>query len=457
MDYEQQKKLYLEKTERLDNLLEAVEPYAFYREIFPIGAFQPKGCYEDERGNGIGLAIGSDADGDRRVTHYIVTDELDELKELQQAEFALMSPVSYYGRRRIGKNARYLYAVVFDLDGVEMPQLRDVFYQMHKDVIPTATFVVNSGTGLHLYYVLTEPVPMYPYNQKCLKDMKYALIRRIWNNYTSTIKSPQMQGVLQGFRVVGSPSKLGRDFPVRAYRLGGAVDLDSLMNYVPDSEMVGQSIKKIMLKGRLPLDKAKEMYPDWYERRIVRKEKRPHWTVKRALYDWWKKEIYLKISVGHRYFGIMTLAIYAAKCGISEEELRRDAMQLLEPYDSISNDESNRFTVEDIVCALEMYNESYVTFPRDDIEKVTGIRMPVNKRNGRKQADHLEIARAIRDITVKQQGKKSWREGNGRPLGSGTAQSIVLEWRRQNPEGRKVDCIRETGLSKPTVLKWWNI
>ena len=109
------------------------------------------------------------------------------------------------------------------------------------------------------------------------------------------------------------------------------------------------------------------------------------------------------------------------------------------------------------MCALELYNEGYVTFPRDDIEKVTCIRMPVNKRNGRKQADHLEIARAIRDITVKQQGKKSWREGNGRPLGSGTAQSIVLEWRRQNPEGRKVDCIRETGLSKPTVLKWWNI
>ena len=227
MDYGQQKKLYLEKTERLDNLLEAVEPYAFYREIFPIGAFQPKGCYEDERGNGIGLAIGSDADGDRRVTHYIVTDELDELKELQQAEFALMSPVSYYGRRRIGKNARYLYAVVFDLDGVEMPQLRDVFYQMHKDVIPTATFVVNSGTGLHLYYVLTEPVPMYPYNQKCLKDLKYALLRRIWNNYTSTKKSPQMQGVLQGFRVVRSPSKTGRDFPVRASRLDGADDLQS--------------------------------------------------------------------------------------------------------------------------------------------------------------------------------------------------------------------------------------
>ncbi|EJX00179.1 hypothetical protein EVA_11716, partial [gut metagenome] len=34
-----------------------------------------------------------------------------------------MSPISYFGLRRCGKNARYLYALVFDLDGVGMPQL----------------------------------------------------------------------------------------------------------------------------------------------------------------------------------------------------------------------------------------------------------------------------------------------------------------------------------------------
>ena len=42
-----------------------------------------------------------------------------------------MSPLSYFGRRRCGKNARYLYALVFDLDGVGMPQLRDTLHQMN--------------------------------------------------------------------------------------------------------------------------------------------------------------------------------------------------------------------------------------------------------------------------------------------------------------------------------------
>lgn len=80
--------------------------------------------------------------------------------------------------------------------------------------------------------------------------------------------------------------------------------------------------------------------------------------------------------------------------------------------------------------------------------------MPVNKRNYQKQADHLEIDRAIRDIKIRQQGKADWRIGNGRPAGSGTAKEKVQEW-QQHPDGRKVDCQRATGLDPKTVRKWW--
>ena len=34
---------------------------------------------------------------------------------------------------------------------------------------------------------------------------------------------------------------------------------------------------------------------------------------------------------------------------------------------------------------------------------------------------------------------------------------IVLEWQRSHPDGKKADCIRDTGLSKPTVYKWWSV
>ena len=52
-----------------------------------------------------------------------------------------------------------------------------------------------------------------------------------------------------------------------------------------------------MRKGRLSLVEAKEKYPDWYERRIVKKERRGRWTVKRDLYDWWLHRIEDEIRV----------------------------------------------------------------------------------------------------------------------------------------------------------------
>lgn len=450
------RELYLEKQAHLQEFLEPVEPFEFYREIFPEGSFERKGCYEDVKGNGIALKILSERyeNGRVKTQRVVLTDGFEQLESLLGSEFTILSPVSYFGRSRTGKNARYLYAMAFDLDGVGMPQLRDTIHQMSIGILPKATFVVNSGTGLHLYYVLENPIPMYPKNQNLLKEMKYSLTRQIWNRFTSTIEKPQMQGVLQGFRVVGSCSKLGPAYPVTAYRLGDSTNLEQLLEFVPDSNGEQQRLKGLMQKSSLSLAEAKAKYPDWYERRIERGESRGRWTIKRDLYDWWLHRIGDEIKVGHRYYGIMTLAIYAKKCGIDEDELRQDAFSFLDSYDAMSVDDTNRFTMDDVVCALEMYNENYVTFPRDDIAKLSGMTMPINRRNYLKQNQHLYLARRRKEdmkvLGIAMKGKE------GRPIGSGTAEQTVLEWRQQHPEGRKADCIRETGLTKPTVYKWWN-
>ena len=459
---EEYQALYKEKNAHLEQFLEQVSPFEFYREIFPEGSFERKGHYEDKRPNGIavslpgkggsvnGIALGIEGDGKAR--RYIITDDLKMLEELMDTDFTIMAPISYYGKKRSGKFARFLYALVFDIDGVGMPQLRDVLHQMNKDILPKATFVVNSGTGLHLYYVLSEPVPMYPQNQHYLKELKYSLTRQIWNRYTSSIKQPQMQGLMQGFRVVGSGTKLGKGYPVVAFQFGGRVELDDLLEYIPASNGERQKLQGILKKSSMPLAVAKEKYPDWYERRIVKGERRGRWTVKRDLYDWWLRRIQDEIRVGHRYHGIMTLAIYAKKCGIEEEELRQDAYSLLLPYDEMSIEEVNRFTREDVEAALSMFNEDYVTFPRDDIARLSGMSMPVNKRNWRKRKEHIQVMNTMKAL------KKQLGEAVpvGRPQGSGTAQERVYQWRQQHPEGRKADCHRETGLDPKTIRKWWD-
>ena len=465
-----QKALYAEKNEFLDTHCEKVSPFEFYRDLFPEGSFERKGHYEDNKANGIGIVVHSASEGsdgaveasERRgngialeikgggkARRCTLTDELQELDELVGKEFAIMSPVSYFGNSRAGRNARYLYALAFDLDGVDMPQLRDTIHQMNRGFIPAATFIVNSGNGLHLYYLLDSPVAMYPQNQKFLKELKYALTRRIWNRYTSKIREPQIQGVLQGFRVIGSGTKLGLDCPVVAYRYGKRVSIEYLLGFLPDTNGDLQRVTGILEKGTISLEEAKKKYPDWYERRIVRGEKRGRWTVKRDLYDWWLRKIETEIHVGHRFYGIMTLAIYAVKCNIPEDELRRDAYTLLRIFDDMSYDNSNRFTEDDVISALEMYNENYVTFPRDDIAKYSGIPIPANKRNWRKQEVHLQIARFTKA------GMKTSCEplNEGRP----SKEQMIREYMFDHPhETNKTKIAKSLNIHRNTVAKYYD-
>lgn len=86
---------------------------------------------------------------------------------------------------------------------------------------------------------------------------------------------------------------------MRAFRLGGQVELAELARlYSGQQRGSGGGAYE---KSRLSLDEAKEKYPDWYERRIIKKERRGRWTVKRDPYDWWYR-IADEIRVGHRFY-----------------------------------------------------------------------------------------------------------------------------------------------------------
>ena len=156
-----------------------------------------------------------------------------------------------------------------------------------------------------------------------------------------------------------------------------------------------------------------------------------------------------EVKGGHRYFFLMCLAIYAYKCGVTKKQLRKDMKQAFEDLKNVKH--VNPLTEDDIKSALEAYDKEYYNFTIADIEALTDVRIERNKRNYQKQVDHLEEARAIRDIRMRRQGKK-WTDGNGRP----SAELAVYAWRYEHPEGRKVDCQRDTGLDPKTIRKWWD-
>lgn len=449
----EERKSYKIKNEYLENNFEEVNALDFYREIFPEGSFERKGCKEDLKANGILTVIGEEKSKNR-----LIFDDLEEVINQQKEKFVITSAVSYSGRRRTASNARWLYGITIDLDGVNLENLKDFFHQVSKGIIGKPTFVCNSGHGIHIYYIFKKPIALYSHIHEKLRLFKYELIARAWNPYTSTLKKRsevQYQGIFQGFRMVGTQTKLGKQFLVRAFRTGEKIDILDLNPYLQDKKYCLDE-KDFHYQSKLSLHQAKIRYPEWYSSRIEKKQKKGRWTVKRDLYDWWKRKILEGATVGHRYSCMTVLCAYAIKCEISKKELEKDCMEILPILDNLSDSESNRFTKRDVYDALHFYDEVYVNFSRKEAQRVSGIEIPANKRNGLKQANHLEIARAIQVIKDRQQGK-NWREGNGRPKGSGTKEHIIKEWRVKNPKGTKAQCIKKTGLSKPTVYKYWEM
>ena len=142
--------------------------------------------------------------------------------------------------------------------------------------------------------------------------------------------------------------------------------------------------------------------------------------------------------------------MYGLKCDIPYEEVKADAYSFLEEMESKTGNQDNHFTEEDIEDALKAYKESYMTFPRKDIEIVTGILIPPNKRNYRKQELHLKIARTTQEI-INLENNKNWRNTKGRPL----KKDEIIEYLRLNPKATKYQCVKDTGMSKNTVKKYW--
>lgn len=462
-------------TEYLNIYYDEIEPKAFYRTIFPLGELDTKGSMTKGKYTGIIVEVTKERkrDGHFKVKRHSLTDELDKIDEVLATDnFCLMSPISYSGKKRLAANARFAYAMTFDLDNIihtkdGKPQgLIDLIngHIKRAERIPNPTFMVSSGTGLHLYYVFKNPIPLFDNIAKQLQIYKHELTELLWNEGIVNIKSHldiQQEGIYQGFRLPGTITKLGER--AKAFITGDKVTMEYMNEFVRDKFKV----KEYTYKSKLTLSQAKEKYPEWYEERIVKGEKgKKIWSLSRNVYDWWKREIFTKGKVGHRYYCLMTLVIYAKKCSnydpkfnpnpVTYEEVEKDAFEIMKYFETLTDRDDNHFTEEDVMDALESYNDRFITYSKEAVEYRTGITItPSVKRreNPLKQIEHLEEARMIRDLRMKRQGKK-WDENNGRPKGSGTKEQLVRKYIDKFPEKKPAQIARELGISRPTVYKY---
>ena len=424
-----------------------IKPLEFYRSIFPLGELEEQGEKTQGKYNAIAVELLPKEENKTDIRRYIINNDLKRLETLLESDnFIIISPISYCGKSRETKNARFIYAIAIDFDGITAEHyLIDLFYQMKNNVLPTPTYTVFSGSGLHLYYQLKEPIPCFKNIISPIVELKNELTKQLWNKYTTELyKAPQIESLFQGFRMVGGITKDGKT-RTKAFCTGEKVDIDYLYKFIPQDKRNKQ--QKLKYNNRYTLSEAAKKFPEWYEKRIIQQQPRGTWTCKRDLFEWWKRRIEEEAKEGHRYYCVMCLAIYAKKCGIERAELEQCAFGLVEKLDELTTMESNKFTRQDVLAALELFNDSFITFPIDSITKLTNIPIQKNKRNGRRRAEHIKYMNTIRNFKIDM--------GEITLQGAATKEHIVREWQLQNPQGTKYRCAKDTGLSENTVRKWW--
>ena len=475
---EQYRKEFIEMEQHLQRLcvnsklgypiLERVDPVVYYRDMFPEESFETCTWEEqtdlqgnkimvantgiDRKPNGMISVIGDKELRGRSYTR-IVFDDLEEIKNCmnKSADKILISPIGYSGRKRQSKMAYLFYGMIIDLDNVGIDQLNDLIYQMQNGVLPTATYLVHTASGFHVVYLFETPIPAMPQYFESLNRLKADLSDQVWNKYTSRDKNKQFQGIFQGFRMVGTSTKLGDAYRSTAFRFGDKISIRELNSFAnKENQCIFDDI------NHTSLNEAHELWCDWYERRIV--EGRPVGDYKlteaekirrRAWYESWKQRMKRGAKDGNRHYCIGVLFNYGMKAEIPIEEVLEDALSMVDDLNSLTEKPHNQFTPDDVYAAMIYYERKYIKMGRDGIKRLTNIDIGETKRNGRSQERHLGRARTLQDFEYP---NGEWRNKNGAP----TKQQLVEIWQRDNPGGTMYRCQKDLGISKNTVKKWWN-
>lgn len=426
-----------------------------------------------------------------------------------------VSPCAYYGRNATLNNLHTIFALVVDLDGVGIGNMEILINQLNSEEedilsIPRPTYIVNSGHGLHIYYMFDEPLNAYRSRIRYVREFKRDLTRVIWNSGLTQFcdeKQVQQGSIVQAFRAVGSQTKFRNGTLVTAYRVGDKTNLCELFDWYQKRYKKGISDKDDLSK-KYP-NGADCFYQPRKEYTIVKDENNEgehrgtsageHWCFNTAMYTSVKKKLHTFGMNGHRYWCIWTLAVIAHKCGIPYEQLEKDAKELQEFLSrKYANSEQGEFSWVEAKTALKAYKDSKTWMVSTKaVEHYTGITFNTTKRSGdvpkwkyeqnkeyydsidkkpwRTKDEHCTYMRGMlalkRDLgevkdtrftkeNASEMGRRGNREDKAR-AGAMSKRGIDMdlynrfkEYISLNPDAKKIQISRDLGISRPTVDKY---
>lgn len=432
----------------------------FYHYLFPNNELLSEQHYDYSHPNAI-YSAETFVDGESRWQSMIMYRDLfdDDYRNniIRGSAKTVCGGLLYFGKKRESKYAQKIRALIFDLDGVGKKELSNLFEQFDQDSLPRPTFIASSGTGVHLYYVFTDSINLFPNTRLQLNALKHDLTDRLWQyGVTSNDPEVQYQSINQGFRMVGSiNAKYGSR--VRVFLTGKEVDIDYLNRFVTD-ERSRVDLSTPFKESKMTRQQAEKKYPEWFDRVVLKGESKPQkWDIAGkvhgenpyAMYEWWVKKAD-QVRAGHRYYFLFAMAIYACKVDYPREWLIRDMWEVFENLKQIKH--NNPLVNSDIAAALEGYDQEYYHYTANMISKLTGIRIEKSKRNYLPQEEHLKVMRKKKK-ELKEQGKLKNPEGRPKGEAGSAHERRIKDYIEKNPGASIAQIARELGISRPTVYK----
>lgn len=413
-----------EKHEVLSQFGEEVSAWTMYEDIFDDMELELPVVIIDE----------DETDEEDTIKHIVTMSLQEAVEQSESRNDMLVGGCTYFNNWISKKSAKNIHTFIIDMDnvysGTLLNALRNDWKTANNEPLPMPTYIVNSGTGLHLYFVLDEPIPNY----KATTEQLDKLYRKLALDQTTkrVYLQKQVQWFGQDFRMAGGLNKY--NWKNACFRVGKKWDIDELAKEVgfPDMHFVRYGEPRT----KKPTEKKQR-----------NTAKRKGWRTNRAFYDYAVRNCRDKTKEGTRYMSMCALTVIAYKCGVSQEELERDLKSLLPIYNKGAQ---RKIKEKEIYSAMKMYNDKAMLTQRERLQDWQGWKYEPIKRNGRKQAEHMRRISVLRDSDYPD---GTWRNTKGQP----TAEQQIREYLEQHPDAKKCDVIRDLGLTKPTVYKWWKV
>ena len=271
-----------------------------------------------------------------------------------------------------------LFALVLDVDNLDPDTLGRLLDRINGQELPRPSLIVNSGSGIHLYFSFTEPVDALKRRLPALRAMLTKLAD-IFTGYGKMDRHP----LTQSFRPVGSQTKLGD--VATGFMTGDRWTVDQLAATC-NVELGG-------VFGPVELIKTADK-PTPKKKKTSNVAFMPN--AKRKFFRYCAERVFKFTDLGSRYMALFGIAIV----GYKTHTPRAEVIAEMESLVKIWNRKNPEKPVEwrEIDKAMDGYSQNFLMVRSATLEEYFGWQFERKiPRKGRTREDHLERARAVKD------------------------------------------------------------